>query len=585
MLIMICLSWTSGSAQHVLYITSTEDEVSALDLMDNNPFPIDSMRVISHIDSIITLWRSQGYITAELDTLMPSTDTTEAQLYKGYLYDELDLQLDIADANLIQEAGLNRMQWIKDNYDHDEVRNIMDKVIVYLENNGYPFAKVQFDSVYIDRGKISAVLDIDKRNLVRYDTLHLIGDPGVNKKFLQRYLDIKYDEPYNLRNIKGSKRKIANLPYVGFNQDPRVSFVNGRAVVVLDLSKTQASTFDFIIGVLPSTQGEDRNFTITGEFTGDLYNELGYGEHLYAKFQRLRPEVQELDLRFNIPYLFDAPFGIDTEFGLYRNTNDFLELQSRLGFQYLLNGLDHIDASWYYQSSRLIDIDTNSILINNALPDQLDVRYTGGGVGLSLQRVDYLYNPHKGWNVSLSSHFGIRSTLPNGTILSLQEDGVDYSMAYDTISLSTFQSELMAQAAYYVPVGTWATIKFNATSAYKYNQTPLYRNELYRIGGNRLMRGFDEQSILTDMYAIATTEFRVILDRNSFLSFPFIDYGRIRSLKDGSMEWENALGIGIGLNFATGAGIFNISFAVGRRTDIPVDFNATKIHFGYVSLF
>ena len=36
---------------------------------------------------------------------------------------------------------------------------------------------------------------------------------------------------------------------------------------------------------------------------------------------------------------------------------------------------------------------------------------------------------------------------------------------------------------------------------------------------------------------------------------------------------------------ATGAGIFNVSFAIGKRDDVPVDFSAAKIHFGYVSLF
>jgi len=90
---------------------------------------------------------------------------------------------------------------------------------------------------------------------------------------------------------------------------------------------------------------------------------------------------------------------------------------------------------------------------------------------------------------------------------------------------------------------------------------------------------------LTDFYAIATAEFRVILDQNSFLSFPFIDYGRVNSLRDGNRSWENTIGAGIGLNFATGAGIFNVSFAIGRRDDVPVDFSNAKIHFGYVSLF
>ena len=304
-----------------------------------------------------------------------------------------------------------------------------------------------------------------------------------------------------------------------------------------------------------------------------------------AEIAELKPEAQELELKFNLPYLGNLPFGIDTDFGLYRGSTNFLELKSKLGLQYLFSGLDYIDASWYFNSLRLIEIDTVSLIANRRLPSQLDVNYTGGGVGVSIEDVDYRFNPGKGWRGALNSTLGIKSIVANNTIQSISEGSLDFAEAYDTLELNSFQAELYAQIEYYKPIGTWATVKTSIKSAYKYNQERLYDNELFRIGGNRLLRGFDEQSILTDLYAVATVEFRVVLDQNSFLSFPFIDYGRVHSLREGEKSWENTFGTGFGLNFATGAGIFNVSFAIGKRTDIPVDFSATKIHFGYVSLF
>ena len=119
----------------------------------------------------------------------------------------------------------------------------------------------------------------------------------------------------------------------------------------------------------------------------------------------------------------------------------------------------------------------------------------------------------------------------------------------------------------------------------QYNAKQLFDNELHRIGGNRLLRGFDEQSILTDKYLVSTAEFRLLLDRNSYISFPFIDYG-ITHVKDGEEQiWDSAISFGMGINFATPAGIFNVSFAAGKRLGNPLDFGNTKLHFGYVSLF
>lgn len=568
-----------------LNILQAEDDMAAPISTDNYPIYIDSIMIERHIDSLTSAWIDEGYINATYDSITYSGNSATAYIYKGYKYDQLNLLLDTKTSNLLQEAGMQRTQWIEKSYNHQKVRDGMDKIITYLENNGYPFARVKLDSVDIDKGTISAKLIVNKNDLVLYDTLNLTGNANVTRKFLHRYLEIKPGEPYILNKILAIKQKVTSLPYCKLASDPVITFVNGKALLNLALEKQQASTFDFIIGVLPNNQNGQRDLTITGEFNGDLYNELGYGERIYAKFERLRPETQELELKFNMPYLINFPFGIDTDFGLYRNSTDFLDLRAKFGLQYLFSGINYIDASWYFNSSRLIEIDTAALVNTLRLPTELDVNYTGGGVGISIQEVDYRYNPSKGFRGSINTTVGIKTIVPNATIQSISEDGIDYSNAYDSLDLKTFQAEIHATASYFFPIGTWATIKSQIRSSYKYNQVQLYDNELFRIGGNKLLRGFDEQSILTDLYAVATAEFRVVLDRNSFLSFPFIDFGRVRSLQSGELKWENTLGAGIGLNFATGAGIFNVSFAIGKRNDIPVDFNATKIHFGYVSLF
>ncbi len=582
LMLCLCMGFTSGlyAQEHQLQLKVTHDTTLQTSIVS-----IDSVKVRYYSDSLVNAWKTDGYLNAEIDKIVGDSLMSTAIIYQGYRYEELQLDIDVKTSNLLQEAGMANVRWIGDTYSHQRIRDAMDKILIYLENNGYPFATVKLDSIAIDQGSITSKLVVNKKNLVLMDTLAITGDANVSDLFIRRYLDIKAGDLYSLEKILDTKKKINDLPYCKLKSDPIVSFVNRKAVLRIELVKQQASTFDFIIGVLPSTVNGQREFTITGEFKGDLHNELGYGERIYAKFERLKPETQELELKFNMPYLGSLPFGVDTDFGLYRGSTNFLELKSKLGLQYLFSGLDYIDASWYFNSSRLIEIDTASLITTGQLPSQLDVNYTGGGVGVSVEDVDYRFNPGKGWRGSLNSTVGIKSIVANNTIQSISEGPLDFSEAYDTLELNSFQAELHAQIEYYKPIGSWATVKTSLKSAYKYNQEQLYDNELFRIGGNRLLRGFDEQSILTDLYAVATAEFRVILDQNSFLSFPFIDYGRVHSLRDGKKSWENTFSTGIGLNFATGAGIFNVSFAIGKRQEIPLDFSATKIHFGYVSLF
>jgi len=578
--LIIILPFVTCAQEHSLSLAVETDTGIQRQILE-----LDSSKVVYYTDSLVNAWKNNGYLNAEVDTIISHVDSSKASIYQGYRYTSLQMDLDAKTINLLQEAGMSNVRWMGNVYNHQRVKEAMDKILVYLENNGYPFASVRMDSVVIDKGSIVSKLIVDKKNLVLMDTLDITGDANISSIFIKRYFDIQAGDPYSLEKILDIKRKVTSLPYCRLKSDPTISFVNKKALLRIELEKQQASTFDFIIGVLPNNVNGQREFVITGEFKGDLYNELGYGERIFAQFERLKPETQELELKFNMPYIGSLPFGVDTDFGLYRSSINFLDLKSKIGLQYLFSGLDYIDASWYFNSSRLIEIDTTSLINLERLPSQLDVNYTGGGVGVSKGKVDYIFNPGRGWRGAVNSTVGIKSIIPNNTIRSITEGELDFDDAYDTLNLSTFQAELHASIEYYKPIGSWATIKTSIQSAYKYNQEKLYDNELFRIGGNRLLRGFDEQSILTDLYAVATAEFRVILDQNSFLSFPFIDYGRVHSLKDGSKSWENTFGAGIGLNFATGAGIFNVSFAIGKRDEIPVDFSAAKIHFGYVSLF
>lgn len=546
----------------------------------------DSLGFVSCLNvETANLW-SQGYLTARIDTIYSSQDTVIAELYIGDLYQFGDIQVPQKDMAMVISSGLKNVRWTDKVLSPSIIGDYTESLLKYLENNGYPFAKVRLDNTTIKDGILNANLLLDKKKYVPFDSLDIRGKVDIRRSFLDRYLNINVNDPYSREKINNISKRITDLPFAELDSTPLIRFENAFAKVQLFLKPKKASRFDFIIGVLPSTEAGERKFQITGEFTAEMYNRLGHGEYIYANFQRLKPETQELDLRFKYPYLFDLPLGIDTRFELYRNASEFLELIADAGILYQFDGAASLKMSWNNKSSRLIEIDTASILSTKRLPSKLDISYNGGGLEYSQSALDYRFNPSRGWSFRLGGTVGLKKIIRNSTIEQLSSGEVDFVQAYGTLKLNTFQTEATLSAAYYLPVFKVGAVKFGLEGGLQYNEEKIYDNERYRIGGNRLLRGFDEQSVLTDMYLVSTLEFRLLLDRNSYLSFPFVDFGLTRvQNNDEEVIWDKPVSIGMGINFATPAGIFNVSFAAGRRLGNPIDLGNTKIHFGYVSLF
>lgn len=573
----------SAYAQGKFHYKIDADAELAPDWFEESLDSKDSLSFIGALQKDITQLWTLGYLTATVDTIIRSRDSLIAQVHLGDEYRYGKIEISSTNQAIVAESGLKNFRW-KDKYlSPKHIDYYSESLLTYLENNGYPFARVHIGNIQITNGTLDGELVLDRNKFVPFDSIKVIGQLNLKRSYLDRYLDIRVNDPYNRQKIKNIDKRLADLPFIEVDTTTQIQFSNDYAQVQLYLKDKKASRFDFLIGVLPTNQGGDRRFKITGEFTAEMYNRLGRGEYLYARLQSLDP-TRQLDLRFKYPYLYDLPIGTDITASIFFN-EEFRETKFDAGLLYQFDGNSALKASWNRKSSRLITLDSLAIATAGRLPNKLDLTYNGGGIEYSNADLDYRFNPSKGYQISIGGTIGLKKILKNNTIESFSNNEVDFSEAYDTLRLNTLQTELYLKAAYYIPAFKVGALKLSTEGGLKYNQDRIYDNELHRIGGNRLLRGFDEQSVLTDAFLVSTAEFRLLLDRNSYLSFPFIDYGLTRIRVDDEVKWDNALSFGMGINFATPAGIFNVSFAAGRRLDNPFDFGNTKIHFGYVSLF
>jgi outer membrane protein assembly factor BamA len=108
---------------------------------------------------------------------------------------------------------------------------------------------------------------------------------------------------------------------------------------------------------------------------------------------------------------------------------------------------------------------------------------------------------------------------------------------------------------------------------------------LFQIGGYKLLRGFSEESIYATQYVVGSVEYRLLLGLRSYL-FGFTDGALVKYKYQKINATNNFFSLGLGLAFETKNGLLNVSYAVGKRNDVPFNIReASKIHFGYVSFF
>ncbi len=477
---------------------------------------------------------------------------------------------------------------------YQTVLKLEQAILEHAENNGYPFAQVWLDSVVVDGREVSAVLQVEKNRFFVYKGLKIHGEVKLPKAFMPNYLGIKIGAPYNRAQVLRLRDQLRSLVFVESTSNPSVTFSgdptarNGDATVNLFLQKKRASRFDFLIGLLPQPNATDGKLLLTGTLSAAFQNALNLGERFSAELERLRPETQKMDIQASIPYILGSSFGAEGRLGIFRRDSTWTDAQGELGASYLFAGAEFVRFFWENKTSSLQKVDTLSVLNTRRLPPNLDYRQNGFGLEASFSRLDYTFNPRRGWSASLKTVTGFNTVRRNSQIENLKDpddSSFSFSTLYDSLEGKTarFRAELRAEA--FVPVFIRSTIKFAIRSGGIFSKAPVYANENYRLGGNKLLRGFDEESLFATRFVVGTAEWRLLIGPNSFLS-AFTDWGYLEDMSVNKRIFLRPLGLGAGLNFETKAGIFGISAAVGRR-DVgqSVDFRSTKFHLGYVSLF
>jgi len=564
-----------------------KDSTTSLQALKLQTTFADGLQCYAYVNGLPKLLSTKGYPTASVDTMWQDTTAVNIHLFLGKQYHWIKLIADSIDKSALAESGYYAKSFSDKLLDVQQVQTMQLRFLNYYEKNGYPFAQVYLDSIRLQDDKINAWLKINKGLLYHIDSIRVYGKAKITKSFLSHYLGIANGSLYNKDKLEQVSKKMLELPYLQEVQPSDITMLGTGSVLNLYLQPKKSSQFNFLIGVLPAPANtQDSKFQITADVNLNLKNALSGGESILLNWQQLQKKSPRLNLGYQKPYIFNSNFGFDFLFDLFKKDSTFLQVNGEVGLQYLLSANQAGKFFVQWQNSFLLadGVDTNQVKATRMLPANIDVSSASFGLDYNYVKTDYRLNPRTGNEMQLTASVGIKNIKPNNDILSIKDPTFNYATLYDSIKGKSYQFRIKLAAAHYFPSGKQSTLK-TALNIGVYNSQIIFRNELFQIGGYRLLRGFDEESIYATQYAVATTEYRIRVSLNSYF-FGFIDGGLVKN-KYQSINLNNQfISTGIGMALETKLGLLNISYAIGKRDDVKFNIReASKIHFGYVNYF
>src|SRR5690606_12520483 len=123
------------------------------------------------------------------------------------------------------------------------------------------------------------------------------------------------------------------------------------------------------------------------------------GETFDIEWRRLKSQTQDFNGHITYPFLFGTPIGLDYGLKIYQRDTTFIDINNNIGLQYYFNGLNNFKVFYKQRNSNLVS--TNGLEFVSTLPDYADVQTQSYGAGILVEKLDYRFNPRKGYAITL----------------------------------------------------------------------------------------------------------------------------------------------------------------------------------------
>lgn len=522
----------------------------------------DSLQVVDYLESFQSLAIKRGFLLASFDSIAVQKNHFTVNFHRGEKFEEAQFVFSDAEQLKFVRKNTSLSERFLSNLplQANEIANMLTKIQSAYENFGYPFAKVYIENAQFDGMLLKGKITVQKGAFLLWKKINIRGDSTISEKYIGVLVDVKIGKPFNQRKVNDISQRIEQMTFLKEIKSSELLFTKEGVELFLYLERVPVSAVNGVIGFQPDPTTS--KLTVTGEVDLKLLNLLKRGELLRMKWQSVRAQTQSLKTRINYPFLFKTRFGLDGTFDLYKRDTSFLELKTKIGVQFMMDGGSFLKGFYENATSNVLSGGNN----NPSFVKLGKVIVNSYGLEFERKNVDFFANPSRGSIITVSASAGTRKT-----------------KASDSLEVvNSFIAKGKLDVQFFIPISRRNVLRLaNVTEVY--SATEVFQNELYRFGGLNAQRGFDEDALTGTFRTTSTLEYRFLLDRNSHV-FAFFDQTWYENNSAGYRN-DSPFGFGVGFSFRTNIGTFSISYALGKQQQNPIQFRDSKVHFGYIAYF
>lgn len=493
-----------------------------------------------------------GYIDTSTDSIVRKDDTLfYAHLFLG----EKIKRIRIKYGNDFNKELLNFINhYSNEGYFEiaiTELENSLNTLNSKIAEQGDPFSTLQLINITKYNSElISSELKIVTNQKRRIDKIIVKGYEKFPQSYTKRFLKLRTGKTFNLNEIKKKVELLEDLRFANKIKDPEVLFTKDSTTLYLYIEKARINNFDGFLGF--GTNENTNKIEFDGYLDLRLVNNLNYGETINLFYKSDEIDQQTFRIDTDLPYLFGSPVGIQAGLNIFRKDTTFSNAKQYAKINYQINAQHRVAAGISStKSTNLLDNDTS--ILNDYTANYYILGYTY----LKAQFYDPLF-PINFW-LDFSAGFGDR------------------------------KNDLGNQSQTIFSVDTYKIFNLNPKNSIytRLNGAILTSedyldNELFRFGGINSIRGFEENSLVANLYGVINTEYRYRLSNgiyiHSVLDAAYFE-NQITNTK------EKLFGFGFGLGLLTNAGLFRLNYSSGKSENRQFRLSDSKVHVSLTATF
>lgn len=502
-------------------------------------------------DSIVALYRSEGYLLAEVSAEIETTSQKIIAIF----------DVKPGPRAIVEKYEITSLYWRSPRLSIREGKNFlpgnletdMRAIARSFEDTGFPFVKVSLDTFIIGSPKENSLpvkinISVTPGDSVIIGGLIIAGKPKTKKSVVSRLMMLRFPETFSISRIEKGIKRANNSQYISIVGEPEILLdESGVWLIRVQIAESRSANVIGVIGYSP--KGREKGFS--GNIEAFFGNIWGSGRRIGIKYDESVSHLK-LEAKYTEPWFLNSPGDMSFLGRFYKRDSTYSDRKISLDYKL---PLDFKYGLSFGVQNRSVYADSFGQYISG-IPNSREYALKIGAYREGL----YPYaNPVGGIDLKISIEpnyiersgpaFLFDSLDRNESILKIESD--------IATALEMFRLQVLA-------IGVHAR---NIVAS-----GPLPFSERYFLGGWASLRGFREEQFSAENLAWTNIEWRALLGEESH-AFVFLDAGLMFPK---SAVRQEKFSYGFGLRMPTAIGKISLGYGVEAGENI----SAGYLHIG-----